>query len=229
MSMFFFTVPTRHNALAYKHGRLVTTLPAGRHLRTWGATYVLTDLREQVQAISPQDIPTADGMVVKVSAAVRYSVVDATRFHEVTTDPVGTVYLATQVALRELLAEVTTEQIVQRGAKTPVGDLTGAVALAGEHVGIAVHEVVVKDVILPIELRAAAAELVTAKHRGQIQLEAARAETAALRSLANGAKLLDQHPAMAQLRMIQALPPGARVVLQVGAPEDAPADAADER
>jgi hypothetical protein len=33
----------------------------------------------------------------------------------------------------------------------------------------------------------------------------------ALRSLANGAKLLDDHPALAQLRMIQSLPIGSTI------------------
>jgi hypothetical protein len=75
---------------------------------------------------------------------------------------------------------------------------------------------VVKDVILPPELRSAYAELVTAKTRGQAQLEAARAETAALRSLANGAKLLDEHPALARLRLVQALPYGSTLELTVG-------------
>ena len=75
------------------------------------------------------------------------------------------------------------------------------------------REVVVKDVILPGDLRAAYAELVSARTRGQAQLEAARAETAALRSLANGAKLLDEHPALARLRLVQALPPGSTVEL----------------
>ena len=75
----------------------------------------------------------------------------------------------------------------------------------------------VKDVILPHELRAAYAELVTTRTHGQAQLEAARAETAALRSLANGAKLLDDHPALARLRLVQALPHGS--TLKVALPD----------
>jgi uncharacterized membrane protein YqiK len=74
--------------------------------------------------------------------------------------------------------------------------------------------VVVKDVLLPAELRAAFAEAVVVRRRGQAQLEAARAETAAMRSLANAAKLLDEHPALARLKLVQALPPGAKVVLE---------------
>ena len=51
--------------------------------------------------------------------------------------------------------------------------------------------------------------------RAQAQLEAARAETAALRALANGAQLLDDHPALAQLRIVQSLPMGATVELSL--------------
>lgn len=48
--------------------------------------------------------------------------------------------------------------------------------------------------MLPPELRTAYTRLVSARHRGKTQLEAARAATAALRSLANGAKPLDEQP-----------------------------------
>ncbi len=67
--------------------------------------------------------------------------------------------------------------------------------------------------ILPLDLRSAYAEQVTARARGQARLEAARAETAALRSLANGAKLLDEHPALARLRLVESLPPGSTLEL----------------
>jgi hypothetical protein len=58
---------------------------------------------------------------------------------------------------------------------------------------------------------------VAARQRALAQLEAARAETAALRSLANGAKLLDDHPALAQLRIVQSLPPGSTIELSLPA------------
>jgi hypothetical protein len=76
----------------------------------------------------------------------------------------------------------------------------------------------------PAEIRAAAMQLVTAKTRGAAQLESARAETAALRALANAGKLLDAHPALAQLRLVQQIPCGSRVVLAMGGavPDTAP-------
>ena len=88
------------------------------------------------------------------------------------------------------------------------GAVTSATAAAGQAVGIEVREAILKDLMLPPDLRAAYAELVSARQRGKAKLESARAETAALRSLANGAKLLDEHPALAKLQLVQALPYG---------------------
>jgi regulator of protease activity HflC (stomatin/prohibitin superfamily) len=75
---------------------------------------------------------------------------------------------------------------------------------------------VIKDIVLPAELRAAYADVLTARQRGQVQLETARAESAALRSMANAAKLLDEHPALARLRLVQAATYGSKLVLDVG-------------
>jgi regulator of protease activity HflC (stomatin/prohibitin superfamily) len=216
MSLFTMTVPARHCALRYRRGRLDVVLGSGRYPRRFGARHVLVDLRDQLLALAPQEVPTADGVVVKVSAVVRWAVADAVAFVERASDPVGHTYLAAQVALREVLGGLAVEEVVQRRTVLPGADLTAAADATARTVGIAVAEVVVKDVILPVELRSAAADLATARQRGQVVLEQARAETAALRSLANGAKLLDAHPALAQLRVVQSAPPGTQVVLQVG-------------
>lgn len=226
MSLFTITVQPRWCALTYRHGRLAGVLDAGRHRRVWGARYVGVDLRDHLLALSPQEVLTADGVTVKVTAAVRWSVSDPVAFVEQADDPVGHVYLGAQVALREALAGLEAERVVRRGSAVPSAEITAAAQVVAAGVGIDVTEVIVKDVILPAELRAAAAELVSARQRGAAQLEAARAETAALRSLANGARLLDAHPALAQLRLVQSAPAGTQLVLRVGSaqPETARPD-----
>ena len=135
-------------------------------------------------------------------------------FTEAHEDPVSVVYLAVQVALRDALSERDAEVLV-RATRGEVTERLGAAArTTAVRYGMEVLDVVVKDLLLPPELRAAYAEAVVVRRRGQAQLEAARAETAAMRSLANAAKLLDDHPALARLKLVQALPPGAKVVLE---------------
>ncbi len=222
MNPFTVTVDARQCALRYRHGILKQVLPAGRHRRVPGSRYVRIDLRDALLSLSPQEVMTSDAVPVKATATVRWSVGDPVAFVERSTDPLGTVYLAAQVALRDALAVMSVEALSARGSALPTEQITIATAAVAARVGVEVAEVVVKDLILPTEVRRAAAELLTARHRGAAQLEAARAETAALRSLANGAKLLDAHPALAQLRLVQSAPPGTQLVLRVGALDPAP-------
>lgn len=221
MFLFTITVPARRCAVEYTRGERQRVLAAGRHRRRLRARYVTVDLRDAMTAVAPQEVLTADGVVVKVSAVVRWAIGDAVAWLEQSGDPHALVYLAAQVALRDALAGVELADLTRRGARLPSEEITAATAAVARTVGVEVAEVVIRDVILPIEVRQAAAELVTARQRGQALLENARAETAALRSLANGAKLLDAHPALAQLRMVQSAPHGTQVVLRVGHPDSA--------
>jgi len=72
-------------------------------------------------------------------------------------------------------------------------------------VGISVTAVEVKDVTLPNDLKRAFAEVLKAKQEGQAALERARGESAALRNLANGARVLEGNPALQNLRLMQSL------------------------
>lgn len=225
MSLFALTVPSRTTRVEYRHGAVLRVLEPGRHPRRLGVTARLVDRRESLLAVAPQEVLAADGVSVRVSAAVRWTVADPVAWLERATDPLASVYLATQLALREALSALTSDDLVRRGATLPAGTLTDAVRAVAAEVGVDVREVLVKDVVLPGELRAAALELVAARSRGAAQLEAARAETAALRSLANGARLLDAHPALARLRLVQSAPYGTTLVLRLGDEAPDPADA----
>jgi len=208
------TVSAHERALEYVDGVCTRVLAPGRYRTVRRATYQRVPVLERIVTTAPQDVLTSDGVSVRVTAAVRWRVADPQQFVETVVDPAGLVYLAVQIALRDALVAVEVDALV-REARLAGDALLDRARAAGATVGIDVAEVVVKDVILPPELRSAYAELVTARTRGLAQLEAARAETAALRSLANGAKLLDDHPALARLRLVQALPYGSTVELGV--------------
>lgn len=194
-------------------GEPTLVLRAGRHRHRRRADYEVVDLRERIDRVPAQDVLTADGVTVKVGAAFTWRVDDAVAFTELSRDPAGSVYLAVQLAVRDAVAALEADAVVRAAREQLSTGLVARVAEAAGAVGIALTSLVVRDVVLPPDLRAAHADLVIGRHRAQAQLESARAETAALRSLANGAKLLDDHPALATLRLVQALPTGSRVEL----------------
>jgi len=215
MSLFTLKVNPGERLLEQRPGRETRALEPGRYWRRPGASYLRIDVRERLESVSPQEVLTSDGASIKVTAVIRYAVSDAVMYVERTAQPLAVVYLAVQVALRDALAGVVVDDALATARRTLAPTLTGAARATAAGLGIEVHEVVVKDVLLPAELRAAYAELVTGKQRAQVKLDAARAETAALRSLANAAKLLDDHPALAKLRLVQSLPYGSTLELSV--------------
>ena len=210
------TVRSHERVLAYRDGRLERVLGPGRHRRRTRTQLVRVDVRERIVTLAPQEVLTSDGVGLRVTAALVWSVTDPVAFQETSESPDGMVYLAAQIGLREALAGLDVDTVLTSGRRSVVESVTSAAAAAGGPVGITVREAVLKDVLLPPEVRAAYAQLVSARQRGKAQLEAARAETAALRSLANGAKLLDEHPGLAKLRLVQALPPGSSVRVTLG-------------
>lgn len=200
----------------YVRGSFTRVLGAGRHGRPFKATYLPVQTRAQITTMPVQEVPTADGLTMRVSTAVLWTVSDARKYVETAVQPIDHLYLAVQVALRDLVvgAEVSESAALVRREGPAV--LVAAARTVADPLGIEVVDVVVKDVLVPPEIRSAQADLVTARTRGQAELEKARAESAALRSLANAAKLLDDHPALAQLRLVQALPYGSKLELSVG-------------
>jgi regulator of protease activity HflC (stomatin/prohibitin superfamily) len=128
---------------------------------------------------------TSDAVSLRVTVALRIAVTDPVAFTENAADPLSAVYLAVQITLRNSVSGVTVEDVMRRDDRIHGAALLAAAAAAGARNGIEIREMVVKDVIVPNQIRSGALELVTAEARGAAQLEAARAETAALRALAN--------------------------------------------
>lgn len=213
----YVVVETWQRALQRLDGERTVELGPGRHrvARAGGrvATYEFVDMRERMDTTGVQEVLTADGVTIRATAVIRWAVASATAFSEIAVSPLSEVYVAVQVALREQLAALTADEVVRTGRSVVADAVTAAAIAAGRPVGIAVREVVLRDVLLPAELRAAYSDVVAGRQRAIVQLEAARAETAALRSLANGAKLLQDNPELARLRVVQALPMGSTVKL----------------
>ena len=205
------------SVLVYRDGRLEKTLPQGRH-RVWARRRELVrfDLRTAVVAVPAQELLTADGLSAKVSLLARLRVVDARLAHEAVQDAAGETYAALQVALRAEVASRTLDELL--AARDVLGQaVADAVAPVIAPLGRAVEGVAVRDVMVPGELRLAALRVVTARQEGLAALERARGETAALRSLANAARLADDNPALLALRTLRAIETGgATVVLHQG-------------
>jgi regulator of protease activity HflC (stomatin/prohibitin superfamily) len=210
-------VRTWESVLVYRDGRLEKALPPGRHRLLRRRREVLRfDLRSGLVPVPGQELLTADGLSAKVSLLARVRVVDARLAHEAVQDSLAETYAALQVALRAEVAARTLEELL--AARDRLGAVVAeTVAPAVAAVGREVESVAVRDVMVPGELRLAALRVVTARQEGLASLERARGETAALRSLANAARLAQDNPALLTLRTLRAVETGgATVVLHQG-------------
>lgn len=200
-----FQVSEGYAGLLYHKGNFVKVLSAGRHVR-WGRHYTAAfqDLRKASFVVAGQEVLTADNVGLKLSLVVTYQIVDAVKAAHETQSWQADQYNAAQLALRGVVNGIAVEALLnQRGE---IGaQLLARVQPEAAKIGIHVHSVEVKDVMFPAELKRAFAEVLKSKQEGQAALERARGESAALRNLANAAKLLESNPALLNLRLMQSL------------------------
>jgi regulator of protease activity HflC (stomatin/prohibitin superfamily) len=191
-------------AVLLRHGRIEQVLGPGLQ-RVWqaGCTVRVIDTRPWVVALPAQEAPTADGVPVKVTVAGHARVSDPAVYVRAVRDPQQSLYLAVQIALRDLLAGITLEELVS--ARGGLGERLTAGVRGAADMGLTVDQLVIKDIMLPGELKRAQAEVLVARAQGAAALERSRGETAALRSLVNAARLAQQNPALLQLRLIEQL------------------------
>lgn len=208
-------------ALVYRRGRCLGQLPAGLH-RLWGRHVQVArlDRRRQLLEVPAQELPTGDGVTVKVSAQVSWQILDPVAAVVRDADHRQTLYAAVQQAVRAAIASHALAAIGSQRAAIAASmreAVTGQVAA----IGLAVHDVVLKDVMPNAETRKAMAAVAFAKQEALAALEKARGEQAALRALANAARLIKDQPELAQIRGLQILAEGLRggasVVVNAGA------------
>jgi regulator of protease activity HflC (stomatin/prohibitin superfamily) len=215
------TVQQGYVAVVRWDGVVSAVLGAGRHRlptrRWWRRRMERVDVRERLMVVTGQEVAAADIPGVKVSATAHWQVRDAVAWLDVAVQPEEDLRLAVQLAVRDWAAASPLEELV-RGRAAATEQLTVAVGDAVRRLGVDVRQVSVRDIVMPAELRRAVLAVQTARQEGVAALERARGETAAMRALANGARVLEEHPALLQLRTVQAAGDnGGMVVVQVPA------------
>ena len=202
---FSFVIQDHETALLFQHGRYLHALTAGKH-RLWTSGYEVKriDNREQMLLVQGQELLTSDQVVLKVSAVATFRVSDALTMHRATQDTAAVLYTETQLALRQIVAADAAEAFLQQKAGHGT-KLLELISDRAQSLGLKVDRINVRDVMLPAELKRSFMSALQQRQESHAGLEKARAETAALRTLANAAKLMRDNPELLQLRYLQTL------------------------
>jgi regulator of protease activity HflC (stomatin/prohibitin superfamily) len=212
------TIFEYQRGLKYTKGRYVETLGPGQYWVLPAFTSIApVDVRSESVSITGQDVLSADGVTVKLSIAAEFEIFDPHLAINKNANFRSALYLALQISLREIVGKEKIEELLQNraGIGPKLLDLTSTKASA---LGVKLKLADVKDLMFAGDMKKAFAQVVKAQKEGQAALEKARGETAALRSLANAARMMDDNPNLLQLRALQALEASNGNTLVLGLP-----------
>lgn len=210
--------------LHYRHRKFIGELKAGKH-RLWGAGHevVLCDSRITELVVQGQEFITSDCASVKVTAVAQWKIVDAATFHTAVNDSRQALYTIIQLALRELFGKLTLDELVRK-KNTRGHGLLELIKNGTAELGIQIANADLRDVMLSGELKNAYTAVITSKQESLTKLENARGEAAALRTLANAARLFEKNPDLFRLQYLdtlkQAATSGNGNTLIIGVPEE---------
>jgi regulator of protease activity HflC (stomatin/prohibitin superfamily) len=210
------------NGLQYRDGKYVKTLMPGPHwyFPPWESVQKV-DMRELNITILGQEVLTSDNISLKVSIAVSYKVVDPYTAINKVLHYQEALYQAIQLNLRDIIGSMEVDALLAKRAEIgkmlfeKTSDKVAAI-------GLQLSLVEIKDVMFPGELKNIFAQVVNARKEGLAALERARGESAALRNLANTARLLDDNPNLRQLRLLQVLEKNTGSTIVVMSPDGIP-------
>ena len=201
------SVEAGHAGLLFRDGRHERTLAPGAYALWKGvarATVLTVDLREQVADVGGQEIMTADKVTLRVNAVVTFRVVDALRAVTAVEDHRQALYREAQLVLRAVVGARTLEALL--GEKEAVArELAASLRERAAALGLEVVGLGIRDVILPGEMKELMNKVIEAQKAAEAALITRREETAAMRSQANTARILEQNPMLVRLREIEAL------------------------
>jgi regulator of protease activity HflC (stomatin/prohibitin superfamily) len=201
------TVEAGHAGLFFRDGRHEATLAPGAHAFWKGvakARILDVDLREQVVDVAGQEIMTADKVTLRLNAVVTFKVADPLKAVTTLDDYRQALYREAQLALRGTIG--TRELDVLLADKDAVArELDGVVRARVTSFGIEVVSLGIRDVILPGEMKDLMNKVTEARKAAEAALITRREETAAMRSQANTAKILESSPTLMRLRELEVL------------------------
>ena len=201
------TVEPGYAGIYFKDGSYIETLGPGQYMfwkHTGKVKFYHVDMRETVLDVSGQEIMTSDKVTLRMNSVITYRVVDALKSVSVVDDSKQAVYREAQLALRAVVGTFDLDILLSDKEKV-AEDLKGTIKGRAAAFGIDVLSIGIRDIILPGDMKDMMNKVIEAKKVADANLIMRREETAAMRSQANTAKLLDNNPTLMRLRELDVL------------------------
>lgn len=204
------TVFDWQSALLYHDGVFKRTLGPGKY-RFFAPphSWLLFDRRPQFLTVPGQEVLSRDALGLKITLVAEYQLEDPARLMQNFAlssqhDVPNAIYPLIQIPIREAAGTYTLDEIIQNRDALPEMVRAASVTRLAD-AGIKLIKVSVRDIMIAKELRDAYAASAIAQKTAAASLERARSEVAAMRALANAARMAQGNPELMQLRAIQAM------------------------
>ncbi|WP_157314905.1 slipin family protein [Chitinibacter sp. GC72] len=200
-------VPESHIGLLHSNGQFQRQLKPGRYgFWRFGRELAveLVDTRQQTVEVSGQEILTRDKVSLRLNLAANWQLTDIELAFTQLPKPVDFLYRELQFGLRAAVGTRTLDELLEN--KQLIDDVVAAhmrTRLAG--LGMCIHSVGVKDIVLPGEMKMLLAQVVEAEKAAQANVIRRREETGATRSLLNTAKVMEDNPTALRLKELETL------------------------
>jgi regulator of protease activity HflC (stomatin/prohibitin superfamily) len=194
-------------AVLYVDGRRVEVLEAGAHAFNAVGRQIAVhavDMRERETQIQGQELMTADKVTLRVNLIVTWRVTDALASVESQTNLDGAIYSEAQMSARRYIAGLSVDELLE-GRREASDRMLERLAERAARWGVEVTQIDLKDVILPGEMKTLLNRVIEAEKKAAANVIMRREETAATRSQANTAKMLEANPTLMRLKELEAV------------------------
>lgn len=203
-----FTVREHERGLQYMRGRLQRTLEPGAY-SFWSPPQARVDvtnvdMRLAQVTLAGQELMTRDKVTLRLSLTAEYGVENPSLVTHAVANVRDAIYLLVQLASREFVSGVTLDELLG-GRDTMTRALYDDVAPKARSFGARVERIGVKDVVLPGEMKTLLNRVIEAEKEAAANVILRREETAAMRSLANTARVMSEQPILLRLKELESL------------------------
>jgi len=193
--------------LLYQDGKYIETLAPGRYAFWQGVamtTIVSIDKRETMVEIGGQDVMTSEKVTLRLNAQFTFRVTDPYAAATRVDDYRQALYREGQQALRAVVGTRDLEQFLSDKGEI-VQQAREMLEKRAADFGVEIVAFGIRDIILPGDMRELMNRVTAARKAAEANLISRREETAAMRSQANTAKILENNPTLMRLRELETL------------------------
>lgn len=200
-----FQVLNFEKALLFVNGSFVKELTSGTYYFWNNAISIevkTADVRQQQMEISGQELLTKDKAALRINFFVSYQVVDVLKALVNNKEFEKQLYVAMQLALRAFVGGFTLDELLNR-KDTISKEILEQVTAKINDLGLTVSDAGIRDIILPGDMKEIMNQVLVAEKKAQANSITRREETAAMRSMLNTAKLMEENEMLWKLKEME--------------------------